>query len=685
MTDGGELSPPVEPIVPATCHVELGAALAVSAARDEPDTPSPQHSSSPQPPPPLSEKAIAEASTALAVTNGSKSVPSTPAATPSASHQPKLPVKALLVVYAIVASDAMALNISNLLSYIPSVVHLADSFMFVCVVAVTPFVSDICVNRYGMSESEVGGFAGFLLGSFSFAVFFSSFIIGHLSDLYGRKPMIVIGLLSSTIVTLFFPITTSVGVAIALRLFGGLTNGNTALTKAVMSDVTDHAETRALAFAYQGAAFQAARAISSAVGGVTVGLIVFGYENPFFLPCFLGALLSILTCVATAVWMPETITQKQPKPSKSKPSHKRSTEVIPAAAANNNIAPANTANTANSELVYGPGAPPPKSKTDCRTLCHHIFRDLMIGLRVIRNDRLVLKLFLINLMNSFSNGSLLLLLVLYPALSIQNGGLSMNDRTIGLVFSWFGAIGMLFQVCLYKPLYKRMGGLHRTYIIGSILLGSTSFLTPFISVFYWIYPPSINADENANNPNQRLAAGLTIASALILWGLMSIGFMICLPVVGAMLSNATDPSRQGLVQGSAQSVASLSRGIGPMITGIVFSQCIPLKFTGFAFWMLMASNIGCLIISYRMTPDEVDRINAPRKEKERKNSITASRKRSGSVPSNTINTAVTASTASPPLTTSNDVAVNDINNALSVVSVTVATASSASSPANPFK
>lgn len=51
-----------------------------------------------------------------------------------------------------------------------------------------------------------------------------------------------------------------------------------------------------------------------------------------------------------------------------------------------------------------------------------------------------------------------------------------------------------------------------------------------------------------------------------------IGFMLALPILSTIISNATNPDIQGLTQGVAQSTSSLLRGLGPFISGAVFSH-----------------------------------------------------------------------------------------------------------------
>lgn len=89
------------------------------------------------------------------------SIPIVPSDSPPA---PAAPVKqysmnSLILLFLVVIADGIALHI------------------------IVPFISVMAEERFSIAPEAVGAAAGVLLGSFSMAVLFSSFILGHLSDL----------------------------------------------------------------------------------------------------------------------------------------------------------------------------------------------------------------------------------------------------------------------------------------------------------------------------------------------------------------------------------------------------------------------------------------------------------------------------------------------------------------------
>jgi MFS family permease len=147
---------------------------------------------------------------------------------------PASPTLILIVSYAIVCSDAVALTV------------------------IVPFIVDICITQFGISKDKAGMAAGGLTGIQSFSQFVCSFFLGHLSDIYGRKSLLLLGLATGCLSLVGISLSTSYWLALFCRFIGGVTNANISLAKALITDVTADPNTRAIAFAYQGTLIQIA-------------------------------------------------------------------------------------------------------------------------------------------------------------------------------------------------------------------------------------------------------------------------------------------------------------------------------------------------------------------------------------------------------------------------------------------
>lgn len=78
---------------------------------------------------------------------------------------------------------------------------------------------------------------------YSFLQFLGSPIIGALSDIYGRKPLMLLCLTGIALSYLMWAISASFGIFVLARFVGGISKGNISLAMAIISDVTS-AKTR---------------------------------------------------------------------------------------------------------------------------------------------------------------------------------------------------------------------------------------------------------------------------------------------------------------------------------------------------------------------------------------------------------------------------------------------------------
>ena len=130
-------------------------------------------------------------------------------------------------------------------------------------------------------------------------------MIGHLSDEYGRKSFTLLGLFSSASLTMALGFTTNVWVGIASRLLTGALNANFAISRAQIADLVPNGA-RAMPYAYLGATFALARTFSSGVGGFSVGLFWVEEFGRYMAPCVMLGIPSALTFVLVLVFLPET-------------------------------------------------------------------------------------------------------------------------------------------------------------------------------------------------------------------------------------------------------------------------------------------------------------------------------------------------------------------------------------------
>src|SRR5688572_24308754 len=132
-----------------------------------------------------------------------------------------------------------------------------DLLGFGMVLPLLPLYGKSFAARHAFSDSEVGWIVGLLMASFSAMQFLFVPVWGRLSDRWGRRPVLIIGLAGSTLFYGLFGLATawqSLTGLFAARIGAGIAGATIATAQAYIADVTTK-ERRARGMALIGAAF----------------------------------------------------------------------------------------------------------------------------------------------------------------------------------------------------------------------------------------------------------------------------------------------------------------------------------------------------------------------------------------------------------------------------------------------
>ena len=170
---------------------------------------------------------------------------------------------------------------------------------FTIVSPVLPFLT----LPYSHSIHQQAFYITLLMSVYALAAFLSAPILGSLSDHFGRRPILIISLLGSSIGYLLFGLGNSIWMLFLGRIIEGLTAGEISTLYAYFADITEPNE-RTKVFGWMGALV----GIGPTLGPIIGGLLA---ELGNSVPIFIGALFTFLNAVYGYTFMLESLPIKK--------------------------------------------------------------------------------------------------------------------------------------------------------------------------------------------------------------------------------------------------------------------------------------------------------------------------------------------------------------------------------------
>ena len=171
-----------------------------------------------------------------------------------------------------------------------------DLLGFGIVVPVLPFIA----LHLGASVTEVTS----LSAAFSAALLLAAPVWGHISDTWGRKPVLLLAFFGTSVAFSMMAFASAVWMLFLARAFAGLMSGDIAAAPAYVSDITPP-EKRARNMGFIGAAFGLAFTIGPGIGATLFAMLP--EETAFRVIPMISAFLSITTLILAAKFLPESL------------------------------------------------------------------------------------------------------------------------------------------------------------------------------------------------------------------------------------------------------------------------------------------------------------------------------------------------------------------------------------------
>ncbi|MFS4583071.1 MFS transporter [Phaeobacter sp. C3_T13_0] len=151
---------------------------------------------------------------------------------------------------------------------------------------VFPIMPDLMERVGAVSTAEGALWSGVMMSAYASAMFLFGPVIGSLSDAYGRRPILILALLTLTVDYVIMAMAQTYSVLLVGRVIAGMAGATYITATAYISDIAKPEE-RGAAFGMIGAAFGIGFVLGPAMGGLASGLHI---SAPFWIAAGLSAL-----------------------------------------------------------------------------------------------------------------------------------------------------------------------------------------------------------------------------------------------------------------------------------------------------------------------------------------------------------------------------------------------------------
>jgi len=393
-------------------------------------------------------------------------------------------------------------------------------------VIIFPFLPFFAAMFYpDVPTSRMGVYIGMLASAYFLGDVIGSLIWGRFADTYGRKPAVLIGLLTSLSGLMFFPFSPQYWVAVVVRFLSGLLCGNNSLTRTMIAELCDDSNQHR-GFSMIGLATGMARLVAPAIGGF-LALPAQKYPRifkdtifetfPYFLPCFIGAVLTFICILLVMFYVDETL---PPKP-------------VP------------RSNPNEQEMVEKRSGQVGQQEKKAEESKEQNLLDVV-------TEPAVLNILVVYFIHSFVGVISHEIIPMWVVNKKEDHGFEFDTNQIGTLATLVSPFQVLFQGYVYPVLAERWLYI-RLFKYCAIVYGIALFCLPYVSLLayspaYILWPSFI------------CVQGIAVCAR--------IGAFTC---IFALLSNSCDKSVRASINGIGQSVSSAGRMLGPTVAGAIFS------------------------------------------------------------------------------------------------------------------
>ncbi|KAM3565174.1 hypothetical protein ARSEF4850_001547, partial [Beauveria asiatica] len=449
--------------------------------------------------------------------------------------------------------------------------------------SVNPYLPDM-IRDFGVAENDIATWAGLTAAAFSLAQSVTAVPWGRAADRYGRKPVLISGLLSTMTCFIVWGLSTSLPMAITVRAIQGGGNGNVGIIRTMVAEMVPERELQPRAFSIMPLVWSLGSVVGPAFGGffakpaeqfpALFGGIPFFTAFPYALPNLLATVFFLISvCSATFflkvrypasmrrtrisayTFAQETLETKRDGTDwgllvgqRFKRAFSRRRIIKPRGRTSSFVDGEATAPLVPSRPLSRGGKARGPSATLREIFTYQTVVTLLsysfLAFHSVAYDQNITVFLSTPVVPRTPNN--------YRPPLYFNGGFGLDPGTIGTIFIIYGVTSAAVQFILYPALVARYGVL-RAFRACSIALPIVYFITPYASLF----------------PTPR-ARFLAIVGVMVL---KAFCIIVAFPSTTILLTNSCTSLRiLSSLNGFATMFSALCRALGPASAGWVFTQ-----------------------------------------------------------------------------------------------------------------
>ncbi|KAL7274568.1 hypothetical protein RUND412_002514 [Rhizina undulata] len=448
------------------------------------------------------------------------------------------------------------------------------------------------------SDNEIAIYAGMVTSAFAFAEFTTGMMWGRISDKFGRKPVLIMGLVGTLLSMLLFGVAKNFPVALLARAVGGALNGNVGVIQTTVAELVPEKEHQPRAFAVMPFIWCLGSIVGPALGGLLAQPVLrypsvfppggLFEEFPYLLPNLVASVVLVVGVAIGILFLEETHEVLKHKPDVGLIAGRKLISFFKGRNAqdskyeglNGYWSPASD----DRSPLLSPNEESDVYQTFPDTASASGKKPPAVTTAFTRPVVLLIISYGILAYHTMGYEQLFPVFLSTPPADEPPhhlfkfvGGFGLDTQTIGFILSMQGVFSMTTQFFFFPPIVRYFGTLN-VYRFCMLMYPLSYIIVPYLDFlperfrFYGIY---------------------ACLSIKITFGVLSY------PCNAILLTNAV-PSLLvlGAVNGMAASTASLCRAFGPTITGLIYSKGLELGVVGLAWWVNAAvcvlGGIECL-------------------------------------------------------------------------------------------